>query len=107
MTAESNLPNSEQFRITAKSWVDANAAADILEECKSATLSQWMAEQGDIAVNKAELTVKASERWRVYLETMVNARKRANLLKVQLEYIRMKYGELQSAEASKRAEMRI
>jgi hypothetical protein len=33
---DSNLPLSEQFRIVAKKWVDADSAASILEESKSA-----------------------------------------------------------------------
>ena len=35
------------------------------------------------------------------------ARKEANRLKVQLEYIRMQASEYQSAEATKRAEMKL
>jgi hypothetical protein len=38
---------------------------------------------------------------------MIEARKKANLLKVQLEYLRMRHSEWQSHEASKRAEMRL
>jgi hypothetical protein len=38
---------------------------------------------------------------------MVKAREHASLLKVQLEYIRMKFSEWQSAEATRRAEMRL
>ena len=100
-------PMSEQYRIVAKKWVEANAAADLLEECKSAVLSQWMKTQGDVPVSRAELNVKASPEWEEYLDKMVEARKAANLLKVQLEFIRMRSAEWQSAEASKRAEMRI
>ena len=38
----SNLPLSEQYRLIAKKWVDAKAAADLLEESKTAVLSQRM-----------------------------------------------------------------
>jgi hypothetical protein len=38
---------------------------------------------------------------------MVEARKKAAFLKVKMEYIRMKFNEWQSLEASKRAEMRL
>lgn len=102
-----NQPLSEQFRIVAKQWVDADAAANILEETKSATLSEWMSKLGDIPVSRAEMEVKASGKWRSFIQSMVEARQRANRLKVQLEYIRMKSMEWQSAEASKRAEMRL
>lgn len=102
-----NLPLSEQFRIVAKKWVDAEAAASILEDTKSAVLSQHMAALGDMPVSKAEMTVKASAEWSVHVEKIVEARKQANLLKVQMEYLRMKSGEWQSAEATKRAEMKL
>lgn len=98
---------SEQFRMVAKQWVDADAAASILEEAKSATLSQKMAALGDMPVSKAEMTVKASSEWHDYIRDMVDARKNANLLKVKLEYIRMRFSETQSVEATKRAEMRL
>jgi phosphoenolpyruvate carboxylase len=104
---DANLPISEQFRIIAKKWVDADSAANMLEETKSAVLSRMMADQGDMPVSKAEMTVKASDAWKNYVTEMVEARKRASLLKVQLEYIRMKYHEWQSYEATKRAEMKL
>lgn len=104
---ESNQPLSEQFRIIAKKWVDADAAANMLEESKSAFLSRKMAELGDMPVSKAEMTVKASGEWSEYIKSMVDARKQASLLKVQLEYIRMQFSEWQSGEATRRAEMRL
>jgi hypothetical protein len=104
---DSNLPISEQFRIIAKRWVDADSAANMLEETKSAFLNQLMLAQGEMAVSKAEMNVKASAEWKEYVESMVNARKDANLLKVQLEYIRMQFYEWQSHNANKRAEMKL
>ena len=102
-----NLPISEQFRIVAKKWVDADSAASMLEETKSAFLSRLMSDLGDMPVSTAEMSVKASDDWKAYITEMVEARKRASLLKVQLEYIRMKYHEWQSAEATRRAEMNL
>ena len=104
---DSNLPISEQFRVIAKKWVDADSAANMLEETKSAFLNQLMLAQGEMAVSKAEMNVKASAEWKEYVENMVNARKTANLLKVQLEYIRMQFYEWQSHNANKRAEMKL
>ena len=103
----SNLPISEEYRIVAKQWVDAEAAASLLEDTKSAVLAQKMAALGDMPVSKAEMQVKASDDWYEFVDSVVEARKKANLLKVQLEYIRMRSAEWQSAEASKRAEMRL
>jgi hypothetical protein len=100
-------PISEQFRLAAKAWVEADAAASILEETKSAVLSQRMAALGEMSVNKAELKVKASPDWQEHVEKIVKARESANLLKVKMEWLRMRFNEQQSAEASRRAEMRL
>jgi len=102
-----NLPLSEQFRLVAKRWVEADSAATLLEESKSAILAKLMADQGDMPVSRAEMNVKASEQWQDYIKDMVEAREKASLLKVQLEYIRMKFSEWQSYEATKRAEMKL
>jgi hypothetical protein len=107
MNASINLPWSEQYRIVAKQWVDADAAASILEELKSATLAQLMLAQGDMPVSRAEMKVKASEEWDKYIKSMVAERGAANKLKVQLEYLRMKFQEWSSENATKRAEMRL
>lgn len=104
---ESNLPWSEQYRIVSKNWVDADAAATILEDTKSAVLAERMLALGNMAVNKAEVLVKASPEWRRHVEAIVNARRAANRLKVQLEYLRMKFQEWSSENATKRAEMRL
>jgi len=101
-----NLPFAEQFRIISRRWVDADGAATLLEETKTATLAQEMAKLGGVkSIAAREMAVKASDPWHEYLEAMVAARKKANLLKVQLEYIRMKHWENNSVEATRRAEM--
>ena len=107
MNAPANLPISEQFRVVAKKWCDADAAARLLEDTKSAVLAQKIATLGDMAHNKAENQVKASQEWADYIQKMTEAKKQANLLKVQMEYLRMKFSEWQSHNANKRAEMRL
>jgi hypothetical protein len=102
-----NQPLSEQFRLASKDWVDKDAAASMLEETKSAVLAQRMAALGDMAVNRAEQIVKASPEWHDWINGMVNARTAANLAKVKLEWIRMRFSEAQSFEATKRAEMKL
>lgn len=103
----SNLPWSEQFRIVARNWVDADAAATLLEDTKSAVLAERMQEYVTLPVNRAEQMVKSSPEWREHIEKIVEARKKANRLKVQLEFIRMRFSETQSFEATKRAEMKL
>ncbi len=103
----SNEQLSEQYRIVAKRWVEAEAAASLLEDTKSAVLSQQMLALGEMPVSKAEMLTKANPEWIDHIKKITEARAAANLLKVQLEYLRMKSGEQASAEASKRAEMRL
>ena len=98
---------SEQYRLAAKHWVELDSAANMLEETKSAVLSQMMLACGDMPVSRAEMKVKASAEWTDFISKMVKGREEANLAKVKLEYIRMKFSENQSAEATARAEMKI
>lgn len=98
---------SEQFRLVAKSWVDADSAASLLEETKSAVLSQQMMALGDIPVSRAEMTVKGSPEWADFIKRMVEARKSANLLKVKMKWLEMRFSEQQSTEATARAERRL
>jgi len=102
-----NAPLSEQFRLAAEEWVDADSVANLLEETKGAVLSRMMAAYGDIAVSRAEMNVKASDAWMDHLQKMLAAREKAALLKVKVDYIKMRFQEWQSAEANNRAEMRL
>lgn len=107
MNERTNLPVSEQYRIAAKDWVAKDGAARMLEETKTAVLSQRKAALGDIPDSHAEKIVKASEEWADFIKQMVEARSAANLARVKLEYLRMKFSEWQSGDANKRAEMRL
>jgi len=102
-----NRPISEQWYEAARDHADLEAAASILEESKSAFLSQEMSRCGDMAVSKAEMIVKASSSWKAYIDKMVSARKEANLAKVKMEFLRMKFFEWQSAEANHRIEAKL
>ena len=98
---------SERYRIAAKEWVELDHAARLMEESKSAVLSQKMAALGDMPVSKAELQVKASDEWHEYIRAMVDAKTSANLKKVEIEWLRMRFNEQQSREATERAERRL
>jgi hypothetical protein len=107
MHERQNIPWFDQYAKLAPEWVDADAAANLLEETKSAFLAQQMSALGDMPVSRAEAAVKASPEWRDYVTKMVDARKRANLLKARLEYIRMRNMAEQADNATRRAEMRL
>jgi putative sterol carrier protein len=98
---------ADRYREAGEDWADKEAAAQLLEDSKSAVMAQWQTELGDLPVNRAEQTVKASNRWRDYITDTVNARKAANLAKIRLEAIRMKAMEYHGKEANQRTEMRI
>lgn len=104
---DQDLMISEKFRIIAKRWVDADSAANMLEETKTSILAKRMADLGDMPVSRAEMTIKASDEWHEYIRTMVDARTTAARLKVQMEFIRMQFHEWQSHEATRRAEMKL
>ena len=103
----SNDTLSERFRLVAKEYVQLDSAASLMEELKSATLSQRMLELGDIPVSRAEAQVKASENWQNYIREMCRMREAANMKKVEMEWIRYRFMERQSREATTRAEMRL
>lgn len=104
-------PISEEFRIVAKAWCDADAAASIMEEMKTTTLetmkSAIIAREGPMADNRAERMAKSSDDWDKYIRSMCENRAKANRLKAQLEYLRMKFSEAQSIEATARHEARL
>lgn len=102
-----NRQLSEIYEEAGNAWADADAAADLLEQCKSSFLAEKILNYPQDAHNKAEAKVKASPEWKRYIDDMVNARKLANRLKIKLETIRMRFGEWQSDEANNRAQARL
>lgn len=108
---EHERPISEQFRIVAKSWVTADAHARLLEEMKTTRLEQQKQRlievEGDMPDSHAERRVKATPEWETYIQGMVDAKTEANMRKAQMEFLRMRFTEIQDANASARAERRL
>lgn len=104
-----NLPLYEQYRNAGLEWVDAEAAASLLEDCKSSVLAERMQDllAEGMAVNRAEQTVKASPEWRSHVLSITEARKLANRCKIECEYLKMKFQEWMSQEANNRTEARL
>lgn len=98
---------TEQWRSKANEWIDADAAARMLEETRSSILSKWMGELGDIPVSRAEAIVKASPRWLDYVRGAVSARTKAEKLKIELKYLEMRRFDQLSKEATERTEARL
>ena len=106
-----NEPISERFRLVAKSWVEAHEAASLMEETKSSVQAEMINKiigyNLNMPYNKAELAAKSSPEYKDFITQMVKLRSKANLLKVQMEYIKMQFSEWQSAEANARSERKL
>ena len=102
-----DLPYSEQWRLKALEEVDADDAARMLEQSKTAVLSERIQGLGDVPYAHAERDVKASPWWHGWIKSMVTARTHANKLKIEAKFLEMRYYEGQSMNANKRAEMRM
>lgn len=100
-------PLSEIFEEIAEKWVDYDSAANLLEDCKSAFLAERMLLYADMPVNRAETIVKGSAEWKDYVERAVDARKKANLYKVKMETLRMRFTEWNSQEANERMKAKL
>lgn len=102
-----DTPISEQFRIAALEWADLDNAARMLDEGKTTYLAQQKALLGDIPDSHAEKQVKASQPWADYIKNMVRTKTLANKARVEVDYLKMKFQEWQSAEANARSERRL
>lgn len=102
-----DFPFSERFRLAAEQWADLENAAQLLEDTKSLVMAQKQAQCGDVPVNRAEQMIKASPDWLRYVESIVEARKKANMAKITMEYEKMRFHENQGREANVRAELRL
>ena len=98
---------AEIFRICAKEWVELDGAARLLEETKTVVLSEKMRALGDMPVTRAELLVRASPEWREFITAMVEARSAANLARVKMRWVEMRFTQWQSDDANQRAEFRM
>lgn len=97
----------EKWHKAAREWVALNSAAQMLEEGKTAFLSQQMSKHTDLPVTTQEREVKASKEWADYIKKMVRAREAANAAKIEMEFHRMRFSEAMSVEANHRAEARM
>jgi|SRR5262245_2647735 len=104
-------PISEQYRVAAEVWGDAEAAADILEQLKSVVLEQkkcvLIASNPGMSDAAAERLVKASQEWELHVREICDARSTANKLRQELEVIRMRHREWIAGNADARQEQRL
>lgn len=108
----SERPISEQYRIVARKWLDAENAAELMHELKTTSLealkSRIMAEQEIGMTDAAAQRMAMNEpEWKEYIEKMCGHRADARKYKIQLEYFKMRHMEQQSIEATARAERKL
>jgi hypothetical protein len=107
VTDESNLPLSEQYARIGARWVDAEAAASLMEQTKSVVLEQRVAALGDMPKSRAETIVKAKPEWEQFIKDMVELRRQANQYKVQMETLKMRNSEWIGESANRRVEAKL
>ena len=106
-TVVGNNNLAEHFRLAGEQWVAEDSAARLLEETKQIVFSQYVKEQGDMPVSRAEHNVRSSEKWHEFIVKMVEQRSKANAAKIELRFREMRFYEMQSNEATARAERRL
>jgi hypothetical protein len=102
---------SENYRIVAREWVAADAAARLLEENRKIVFSQMtlnvIFSHEKIPISRAEMEVLASEQWKEYVKNMVESRTNSNFLRAKMKYVEMQAAERNSAEAAARLERKL
>lgn len=121
---ERERPISEQFRIVAKQWAEANAAAKLLEETRQSVFSRIVINRREEriaavdektvtgkrpwteagSISAAEHIARASDEYSEHVYEMCKARAKADLLRVQMKYLEMVFSEWQSTDANARRE---
>ena len=93
---------------SGETWVDCEAAANILEETKSIVLAELINQQpAGLGVAAKENAAKADPIYRLHITNMVTARKEANRARVKYKSAEMLAELRRSQESSKRAEMNL
>jgi hypothetical protein len=104
---DSNLPLSEQYARKGALWVDAEAAASLMENSKTVVMSQRVKALGDMPSTRAEHIVRATPEWEQFIRDMVEARRLANQYKIEREVIKMRHSEWVGEDANHRAAARL
>lgn len=107
MDRTSNEPISDQWYQAANRWVDAESAANLLEETRSAIFSQMTLRQTASSVAARELMARGSDDWMNHVQKIADARRHANKLKIECDFLKMKYFEAAGQAATERTMARL
>jgi len=105
---DSETPIEEQWRVAASLWADADEFARECEEKKSIYIAEQKnarcALNDKLSDAAAERQVRGSQQYQDFIMQMVNARTEANLLRTQMDYLKMKHEKWRSLNARNRQE---
>lgn len=92
-----------------REWSEKECAAQMLEETRRSVRAQIASEHiSDLgSVAKAELLAEASAKYREHIKAMVEARKQANIAKVNYDTGKLWTDLVRTREASERAAMQM
>jgi hypothetical protein len=90
-------------------WANADAAARLLEETKNTVRAELERQHltGGMTSAKAETFALADPNYRAHVESMVEARRKANLARVLFDSLRAEVELIRTVESTRRAEMRL
>lgn len=88
-------------------WADADAAASLLEETKSAVRARLMLEAEGTTASAKEMYALADPDYDKHIKSMVSARKLANKMKVRYDSAKVLAEMRRSEESTRRAEMNL
>lgn len=110
MMPQQERPISEEFRLIARKWADAESAAELLRGTKKDVLEKLKEKiiaEKDMPDNKAERIARCSPEWAEFKQQMFAANQEARLLGLKLEFIRMRHREWISRDANARIERKL
>ena len=98
-----------QMQHLGNKWADAHAEAEMLEEAKKCVLSTITLHYITDGETKASAEVRAyaSQEYQDHIKKMVEARRKANVLKIELESTKTHLNLTRTYEATRREEMKM
>lgn len=97
----------ERYRLLGEEWADADAAYYLLDNTRTSIRSELVLKQQGIPNNRAEHVASASPEYREHVEKTADAKRRANLLRVRMDYLKMRFTKWNSADANQRTERKL
>ena len=88
-------------------WVDADAAASLLEETKKTVFAEMMRQSNENTIGAKEAFAASHTTYKEHIDAMVEARRVANRALVEYKAAQVWIDMARSVESSRRAEMNL